>query len=97
MPKDKTRETISQLMECSADELRARFCVKQRTEDRYRFEEIENPKHFVLVSIRKPDSPFSALVDADFDFDRMAGSNNYETLLDLGRKLADAFDLTLYW
>lgn len=97
MTKNNPRKTITQLMQCSVDELRARFCVKRLTKERYRFEEIENPKHFVLVSIRKPDSPFSALVDADFDFDRMAGSNNHETLLDLGRKLADAFDLPLYW
>lgn len=97
MTKNNPRKTITQLMQCSVNELRDRFCVKRPTEGCYRFEEIENSKHFVLVSVKKTDDPFSALVDADFDFDRMAGSNNYPQLLDLGRKLADAFDLPIYW
>ena len=91
------RKVISNLVKETPNQLVAHFCMSQPTSHTYRFEEYGNPKHYVTVATEKPREGFGALVNADFGFARPAGSNNYPELLDLGRKLAAAFDVKHKW
>lgn len=95
--RDNERKVISELLRETPERLVHQFRMSQPTNRCYRFEEQSNPKHYVTVEIEKPREGFGALVNADFDFARPAGSNNYSELLDLGRKLATAFGVSPKW
>lgn len=96
MPRVNERRVFDELLRMSQEELRSRFTMEKVTEHCYRFEDHWNKKHYVSVATQKT-SDFGALVNADFGFDRDAGSNNYSELLNVGRHFADAFDIKLKW
>lgn len=62
----------------------------------FRFTEKGNPKHFVTVDKSRKES-FWVPVNADFNFARPAGSNNYPELIEVGKCLIQAFGFTIGW
>lgn len=57
----------------------------------YRFTEKANQNNYITVNKSISGVP----VNANFNFPRPAGSNNYPELLNVGRRLAYAFNLPL--
>lgn len=91
------RKVFQEIMTYSREELRAAFDF-QEEHGVYFFTEKVSPKHFVSVDKeRSRGDPYWTPVNADFGFDRTAGSNNYPELLDVARRLAQAFDKPLFW
>lgn len=62
----------------------------------FRFTEKGKPTHFVTVD-KSPKESFWVPVNADFNFAKTAGSNNYPELIEVGKRLVQAFGLTIGW
>lgn len=62
----------------------------------YRFIEKQNPSHYVTIDKTRKKS-FWVPVNADFGFDRPAGSNNYDELIKVGKHLVHSFGLEISW
>lgn len=89
------RGIFKEIRTYSPDEIRATFLCTDRG-SAYCFYENKNPKHWVTVDKRRTEG-FWVPVNADFDFARPAGSNNYPELIDVGQYLASVFGAPLYW
>lgn len=84
------REIFKQLLNKSKIQLRNEFdCEFQK--DAHVFKEKANPDHYIRVCEKAEE--FHAPINANFDFSRPAGSNNYSELFDVAEKFYDAFEL----
>lgn len=89
------RKVFQEILSYTPEHLKDIFTVSD--EDRfYRFSEKRYPSHYVTVD-KVPEKSFWVPVNADFGFDRPAGSNNYRELLDVGKYLVHSFGLTISW
>lgn len=89
------RKVFSYLLQLDREEIRQRFRLRIKN-DVCCFQEKDNPENYVTV-VKKRTDPFLAPVNADFHFNRPAGSNNYPKLLDVGRYLMKAFEESYDW
>lgn len=89
------RNVFKEILSYTSDELRVIFDFIEE-DGVYRFTERANPRHYVTVQKERTES-FFVPVDADFDFVRPAGSNNYSALIDVGKRLAQAYGVELFW
>ena len=62
----------------------------------FRFTEKGKPTHYITVD-KTPEESFWVPINADFNFERPAGSNNYPELIKVGKYLVQAFGLTIGW
>ena len=88
------RKEFDKILNCTENEIKQRFSYTE-DEDIYSFNDRTDSECYVTVHKKKIDQ--FALVNADFHFCRPAGSNNYEELLDVARKLCRIFNLPIEW
>lgn len=89
------RDIFKKIMKCDLKKITDDFEIKEN-KNHYRFVKKDNSRHYVTVDRAKEES-FWVPVNADFDFDRPAGSNNYPELIDVGKRLLKAFGLSVNW
>lgn len=89
------RKVFKEILNCPIETIPTIFSVKDDGIC-YTFFETAHPTHYITVDKTKGDS-FWVPVNADFGFDRPAGSNNYRELIDVARHLVSAFELKLNW
>ncbi len=89
------RSVFKKILEYSPDQIQQKFTVED-LKSCYMFCEKANSKHYVSVEKDRKES-FWVPVNADFGFDRPAGSNNYKELIDVAKHMVQAFGLTLNW
>ena len=92
------RRVFSDIISCDSELLKQRFTVRDDKENEIiKFIERNNPQHYICVFKERPIDSFLALVNADFDFVRPAGSNNYPELLDVAKLLCKVFGYHVDW
>lgn len=89
------RKVFEEIMTCDLKKLTDDFKLEEDGAF-YRFVKNDNSKHYVIVNREKGYS-FWVPVNADFNFVRPAGSNNYPELIDVGKRLLEAFGLFVNW
>ena len=88
----KEDKVINDLLKLSDELIRDMFILEEE-DTCYIFRE-KNSKNYISVS-KKKNMDFIAPVNMDFGFYRPAGSNNYERLFDLGKKLLELLEKQL--
>lgn len=89
------RAVFKKIMACTEEELKDIFTVSDEGSF-YRFTKKDYAEYHITVEKDRQEG-FWVPVNADFGFDRPAGSNNYRELLDVGRHLVCSFGLTINW
>ena len=86
-------KVFKQILSCTVEQIQDKFTYEDHGSS-YTFIDKDNNKNYVDVKKKKIGEPFSALVNANFNFYRPAGSNNYPELIEVGKLLMDAFELS---
>jgi hypothetical protein len=89
------QEIFKEILSYTPEHLRTIFRFREEG-DAYFFDEVGHPGHYVSVQ-KNREKDFFVPVNADFDFTRPAGSNNYSELRVAGLYLVHAFGLTVDW
>ena len=85
-------EVFDQILSYTVEQIQDEFTYEDYGSS-YSFLDKNNKENYVNVKKKKIGEPFSALVNANFNFDRPAGSNNYPQLIEVGKHLMAAFNL----
>ena len=85
------RKIFEGLLDKPEAQIKAEFDCSDEGEDTYVFRAKSDPKHYINICGKQRD--FLAEVNADFDFKRPAGSNNYVELYRIAEKFYKAFGL----
>lgn len=85
------RTIFEKLLNKSEAQIKKEFDCSDDGKDTYVFRAKSNSKHYINVCGKQQE--FLAPVNADFDFARPAGSNNYEELYRIAEKFYRAFGL----
>lgn len=86
---------IRRLLYADKDRLKDAFDVSSAPRGVYILTCKSNSNHVITIASTR--SPYSAVVNANFGSSHMAGSNNYPDLENVGRRLANIFNLTIDW
>lgn len=90
------RTVFNRILSLTPQQLKERFAFREEMGS-YFFDEIGHPGHYVVVQKSGAGKDFFTPVDADFNFVKTAGSNNYTELRQVGLHLIRAFGLTVDW
>lgn len=85
-------EVFDQILSYTTKQIQDKFTYEDK-EFLYSFLDKNDNKNYVNVNKKKIGEPFIARVNADFNFCKPAGSNNYPQLIEVGEHLMTAFNL----
>lgn len=86
------RTIFEKLLEKTDEQIKAEFNCIDKGKNTYVFREKSNPEHYINVC-GNDTGAFAVSVNANFDFARPAGSNNYEELYSIAEKFYRVFEL----
>lgn len=85
-------KVFDQILSCTTKQIQEKYIYEDNGSS-YSFFDKNNKENYVNVKKKKIGEPFSALVNANFNFCKTAGSHNYPQLIKVGEHLMAAFNL----